>query len=56
MIQRAGSDTKMADDESETNHVQGKKVSVHMTDESDFMVCNIESNHCPIAHSQSRAV
>ena len=26
-----------------------------MTDESDSMVCNIESNPCPIAHSQSRA-
>ena len=47
----------MGDDERETDYVHTKKkVSVHVTDECDSMVCNIEPNLCPIAHSQSRAV
>ena len=57
MIQRAVNDRKMGDDERETDYVHTKKkVSVHVTDECDSMVCNIESNLCPIAHPQSQAV
>ena len=57
MIQRAVNDRKMGDDEGETNYVcTKKKVSLHVTDEHDSKVCNIESNPGPITHSQSRAV
>ena len=57
MIQRVGSDRKTGDDEGDTNYIHAKKkISVHVTNERDFMVYNIGSSLGPTVHSQSRDV